>query len=80
MGRNIEKAIMNFIIDYYSNLGFKEIFSAYFPTVKNKPVLKLYEGFGFEIKKSDEDKKYYKVKISEYVHQKVNYVKVNNHG
>ena len=80
MGRNIEKAIMNFIIDYYSNLGFKEIFSAYFPTVKNKPVLKLYEGFGFEIKKADEDKKYYKVKISEYVHQKVNYVKVNNHG
>lgn len=80
MGRNIEKAIMNYIVDYYSNLGFNEIFSTYFPTVKNKPVLEMYEDFGFEILNEDEGKKYYKVKMSEYAHQKVNYVKINNHG
>ena len=80
MGRNIEKAIMNFIVNYYSALGFDEICSAHFPTVKNKPVRVFYEDLGFKISNEDQGNKYYKIKISDYVYQKVNYVKINNYG
>ena len=57
MGRNIEKAIMDFIVNYYSSLGFNEIFSAHFPTVKNKPVLSFYEDLGFKVLDEDQGNK-----------------------
>jgi FkbH-like protein len=80
MGRDIEKAIMNFIVNYYSALGFDEICSAYFPTVKNKPVLRFYENLGFTILNEDQGNKYYNINLTDYVYQNVNYVKINNYG
>ena len=80
MGRDIEKAIMNFIVNYYSALGFDEICSAYFPTVKNKPVLRFYEDLGFKILNEDQGNKYYNINLTDYVYQNVNYVKINNYG
>jgi FkbH-like protein len=78
MGRNIEKAIMNHLIKRYQDKGFTEFTAAYFPTLKNKPVLSFYEDSGFEIIRENDNNKYYKTNISEYLFKEVSYIKINN--
>jgi FkbH-like protein len=78
MGRNIEKAIMNQIIDIYLNKGFTEVRSVYFSTIKNKPVISFYENSGFNLLKKENEDKFYNLKILEYVTQKIEYIKIKN--
>ena len=76
MGRNIEKAIMNYLITYYCNRDFQEITGAYFPTIKNKPVLTFYENSGFKLLKKKNEIKYYNLQIHHYLAQEVEYIKI----
>ena len=76
MGRNIEKAIMNFLISKYKQIDIKEVTAAFFPTIKNKPVLNFYEESNFSIEKEENGNKYYKLLVDEYVPHNVEYIKI----
>ena len=76
MGRNIEKAIMNYLFTYYCNRGCQEITGSYFPTIKNKPVLTFYENSGFKLLKEENENKYYNVQTLDYLAQEVEYIKI----
>ena len=78
MGRNIEMAIMNYLIAYFRNRGFKEVIGTYFPTIKNKPVLTFYEKSGFKLLKEENENKYYNVLTLDYLDQEVEYIKIKN--
>jgi FkbH-like protein len=47
MGRNVEKAIVAFAVQYCAGLGLKELRAKYLPTPKNKPCLKFWMSSGF---------------------------------
>jgi FkbH-like protein len=47
MGRNVEKAIVAFAVQYCSGVGLKELRAKYLPTSKNKPCLKFWLSSGF---------------------------------
>lgn len=76
MGRNIEKAIMNYLVETYKQKGFSEITAAYFPTVKNIPVTSFYEDSGFHLIKEDVNNKFYSMRVSDYKTHKVDYIKI----
>jgi predicted enzyme involved in methoxymalonyl-ACP biosynthesis len=78
MGRNIEKAILNHLIKKYQDKGFTEFTAAYFPTLKNKPVLSFYEESGFKTIKEENNNKYYKTNILEYLFKEISYIKIND--
>jgi len=76
MGRNIEKVIMNFLIDKYKQNDIKEITAAFFPTIKNKPVGNFYEESNFKLEKEVNSNKFYRLIVNEYVPHKVEYIKI----
>lgn len=76
MGRNIELAIMNYLIYNYQHIGFKKIQSIYFPTAKNLPVCNFYEDSGFGVVKQGKDIKEYELSISDYKPFNVAYIKI----
>jgi|WetSurMetagenome_2_1015567.scaffolds.fasta_scaffold33142_3 FkbH-like protein len=76
MGRNIEYAIMNYLVKTYEQRGFKIIESAYFPTIKNIPVTNFYDESGFFLVKQEETKKEYKLLISDYKPRNIEYIKI----
>lgn len=76
MGRNIEKAIMNFLVDKYIQNNIEEITATFFPTIKNKPVANFYEGSNYKFEKEENGNKLYRLLVSEYVPHKVEYIKI----
>lgn len=76
MGRNIEYAIMNHIVDTYKQKGTKIIEAAYFPTNKNIPVCKFYDESGFFLAKQEGANKEYKLVISDYTPYNIEYIKI----
>jgi len=78
MGRNIEHAIINYIILTHEQNGYKVIEAAYYPTNKNKPVNNFYEESGFSIINEDESFKHYQLKIIDYKPYNVEYIKIKN--
>ncbi len=59
MGRKIENAIINEVLNRYSN--YKAINGSYIPTAKNKPVEKVYDLLGFSYIKEDGGIKEYSI-------------------
>lgn len=59
MGRKIENAIINEVLNKYNS--YKTINASYIPTAKNKPVEKLYDQLGFSLIKEDGGIKEYSV-------------------
>lgn len=78
MGRNIEQAIMNFIVLTYKQNDYKVIEASYSPTSKNKPVSSFYDDSGFCLVNKVEEVKYYQLRISEYKPYNVEYIKILN--
>lgn len=76
MGRNIEQAIMDYIVDTYKLKGYRVIEALYSSSIKNKPASKFYEECGFCIVNQDEGTKYYKLIISDYKRHNVGYIKI----
>jgi FkbH-like protein len=77
MGRNIEKAIMNYIIDFLSMRGVNELIAEYIPTKKNLPVATLFDDVGFNVYTAENGNKKYILKLREYKVQDVGYIKTN---
>lgn len=77
MGRNIEKAIMNYLISSLSKDGVSDVVAEYIPTKKNLPVAKLFDDFGFTVSTTENGNKKYALKLHEYKVQDVDYIKIN---
>lgn len=77
MGRNIEKTIMDYVIDLLISDGIKVVTSKYSPTKKNLPVKNLYEDFNFKVIKEDNGIKDYELMILDYKKQNIEYIKIN---
>ena len=69
MGRKIENAIINEVLNKYNN--YKTINASYIPTAKNKPVEKLYEQLGFSLIKKDGGIKEYLIYPQIYEYKKM---------
>lgn len=77
MGRNIEYAIMNYLIDIYKLGGVKTIEAEYFPTLKNIPASNFYEDSGFSIVMQEKGYKKFKLLICNYKPRSVEYIKIS---
>jgi FkbH-like protein len=76
MGRNIEQAIMNFLIKSIKQSGGKVIEASFFPTIKNKTVSNFYDESGFTLVNQENDIKEYKLNIFEYKPYDAAYIKI----
>jgi len=76
IGRNIEYAFFNFIIDYLNKLGMKTVNAEYRKSSKNIQVENLYENLGFHLILRNEGVKNYALKLIDYKPQKSDYIGV----
>jgi FkbH-like protein len=76
MGRKIEYAIMNYVIEACKRSGYQMIEAAYYSTNKNMPVSNFYNEFGFSEVNKDEDCKHYQLKISDYIPYNVEFINI----
>jgi FkbH-like protein len=76
MGRNIEKAIMNFLVNKYTQNNIEEITASFSPTIKNRPVVNFYEGSNYKLEKEENGNKLYRLLVSEYVPHEIDYIKI----
>lgn len=80
LGRTIELALWNYIREFLHVKGIKTIEASYIRTLKNEQVSCLYETFGLdEIKKEDEIKYYSAILHNSIVHN-IDYIKVTSNG
>lgn len=78
IGRNIEYAFINTIINKLSSLGYVSLIANYIPTSKNIQVAEFYDNLGFKLEKELEDLKQYSLNINNYTPKQNEYVKVSN--
>lgn len=77
MGRNIEFAFVDYIIDFLKSKGCEKVSAKYLPTQKNKPVSDFFENCGFSILSEKVGEKVYSISISDYKNKNIEYIKVN---
>lgn len=76
MGRNIEFAFVDYIIEFLKNKGCEKVSAKYQPTQKNKPVSDFFEKCGFPVVSENEAGKEYSISISDYQNKNIDYIKV----
>jgi len=78
IGRNIEYAFMDYIINEMKTLKKTIINARYTETPKNRQVETFYDNLNFCLTKQDRTDKYYSLKIDEYIPQQIRYVEIKN--
>jgi len=76
MGRNIEFAFVDYVVDYLKQHGCDTIEACYLPTQKNKPVSEFYDRCGFSVVSNHDGTKKYVLHTEEYNHQNISYIKI----
>jgi FkbH-like protein len=79
MGRDIEKAVLNYIMNYYKSKDVNLMRGKYTKTNKNIPVHKFYEDARFEIIYKNDNTKEYQIKLDDYIPFNTNFIKIK-HG
>jgi FkbH-like protein len=74
MGRNIEKVILDYLVEEYKTAGFKNISAVFIPTKKNAPAASFYPEAGFSSVKKSGLEKEYSLKISDFNASKIGYI------
>lgn len=77
LGRNIEYRFFDCIVDYLKQLQTKVLKAIYRPTLKNSQVSDLYDRYGFQQPKENQENKYYHLILSQYQSQNLDYIKVH---
>ena len=77
MGRNIEFAFVDYIMEFLLRHGCKMVDALYLPTQKNKPVSGFFEKCGFPIVSENEGVKKYALNVNDYKKQNIDYIIVN---
>lgn len=70
LGKGIEHAIMDFIIEDLKNDSIKQLNSSYVKTSKNSQVYEFYDQFGFQLDKKIDANKYYSIKLKYFKNPK----------
>ena len=79
LGRGIEFAFLNSVLNLLLSNGVKSVHGTYIPTAKNGQVASFYEEAGFSLVKTDNDgRKYYVRKIDTVIDNK-DYYKITIH-
>lgn len=77
LGRNIEYAIFDYIIQYLKSKGFQYIKSQYIATQKNTQVADFYDRLGFElINIGDNTNKMYNLMLKDYNKKNIDYINI----
>ena len=76
MGRNIEFAFVDYIVEYLKEHGCTSVEAQYLPTQKNKPVSDFFDKCGFPAKSENEGEKHYALKMDDYKENSIDYIKV----
>ncbi|UCC95305.1 MAG: HAD-IIIC family phosphatase [Candidatus Omnitrophota bacterium] len=74
IGRNLEFSFFDFIVSTLKAAGVEEIEGRYVKTIKNSQVSDFYDKVGFQVVRSSEKEKVYRLEISRYRGKKVTYV------
>jgi len=78
IGRNIEYAFMDYLINLITNNGIKRVTAKYIKTHKNEQVKDFYDKCSFLLIKSDNGIRDYELFVDEYKPKKIKYIEVNN--
>ncbi len=78
IGRNIEYAFMNYLIEYLTSRKIKMIRGRYEKTLKNKQVEQFYETCSFSTSEKKDKVKSFKLNINQYKPKKLGYIEVKN--
>jgi FkbH-like protein len=76
MGRNIEYAIMYYLIGKLHEQGIDLVNADYVPTAKNKPVRDFYDSLGFNLCSEHSDIKHYSLDLQTYAPKEITYIKI----
>ena len=74
MGRNIEKVILDSLVEKYRKVGFKDINTTFIPTKKNAPSASFFPDAGFSCLEDSGLEKEYHLKVAAYVPSKIGYI------
>ena len=75
IGRNVEYAFLNYIIDTMKKKGVKTINSKFFRTQKNDQVSSFFDNSGFSVKEKTNEMNKYFLEIKDYKPKNLNYIK-----
>ena len=78
IGRNIEYAFMDYLINFINKNKIKTITARYIKTNKNEQVIKYYETCSFSLIKFNNEIKYYVLIAEKYEPKKIKYIEVKN--
>ncbi len=78
IGRNIEHAFINTIIEFIKYGGYATLKAQFIPTQKNIQVAKFYDVLGFNLEQEQETHKLYRLDIKNYMPHIIDYIKVSN--
>ena len=78
IGRNIEYAFMDYLINLIKNNGIKRVTAKYIKTHKNEQVKEFYEACSFSLLEFNNEFKYYELVVEKYELKKIKYIEVKN--
>jgi FkbH-like protein len=76
IGRNIEFAIMDFIVQWLTNNLYTTCIAEFTQTKKNIQVECFYDEIGFNLISNNEGSKHYSLKLSDYIKRKSDYINI----
>lgn len=76
LGRNVEKAFVDQIIEIGKKLKLTFIESSYYKTLKNSQVADFYEKMSFQKTMEDDKHSEYELRIDNYIPNDINYIKI----
>ena len=78
IGRNIEYAFMDYLVNFLKNNKIKNVIAKYIKTHKNEQVKEFYDKCSFSLIKPNNGIKDYELFVDEYKPKKIKYIEVNN--
>jgi FkbH-like protein len=77
IGRNIENAVLNFILRNLEANGIESVAAKYIQTAKNAQIESFYDKFGFELREKDGKIKEYFLTLKDHTFLDVDYISLN---
>ena len=78
IGRNIEIAFVNYILQFFKAKNFTNILARYSKTLKNAQVEEFYEKLGFTVISQSNDQKTYKLDLERCGDNTISYIQIND--
>ena len=80
IGRNLEYALMNYIVDVMAGKGVQTIQAAYIPSPKNMQVKNFYESCSFELINESGSVKNYSLNVGNCSSKQIEYIRLIDYG